>query len=131
VIKAWAFSQRVEATQRAERLLKQMIQLSETGALSDVFPNVRTYTTMILCYGLSRKKGAPQRADELFQTMLKLHENGKLDAAPSKIAYTTLRKAWSTSKERNKKVRVAEIESQIVKKFGSYHLDDKTTGSDV
>jgi hypothetical protein len=95
-----------------------MNELSQTGAL-DVAPNMRTYTTMILCYGLSSKnKGAPIRADELFRTMVNLHKEGNLDEAPSRISYTTLRKAWASSDEPNKKERVAEIEREIVEKFG-------------
>lgn len=117
VIKAWAFSKRPDATERAEEVLEQMIQLSDTGALTDVAPNTQTFTTMIMCYGLSKKSNSPKRADELFQQMIALYESGKLKDAPNRIAYSTLRKAWSNSRDPAKATRISEIDAAIKEKF--------------
>ena len=95
-----------------------MIELSNSGTIPDVAPTCWTYTTMIMCYGLSRMKGAPQRADELFEDMLNLCKDGTIKDVPQRKAYILLKKAWSTSGEENKKQRVTEISAMIEKKFG-------------
>lgn len=117
MIKAWAFSKRSDSTERAEEVLEQMIQLSETGALADIAPNTRTFTSMIMCYGLSKKSGSPKRADALFHQMMDRYAKGELKDTPTMTAYSTLRKAWSNSNDPNKAKRIFEIDSAIKEKF--------------
>jgi hypothetical protein len=104
----------------AEEVLEQMIYLSERRALPDAAPDMLTFTTMILCYGLSETTNNPTRADELFHQMLDLHAKGKLKDAPNMKAYMTLRHVWSRSIDRNKAQRISEIDSAIKEKFHSH-----------
>jgi pentatricopeptide repeat protein len=117
LIKAWAMSNRSNSTMMAEEVLEQMIYLSAT--LPSVAPTIRTFQTMIMCYGRSETSNNPQRADELFQQVLDLHAKGKIKDAPDKKLYLTLRVTWSVSSAKNKAKRIFEINSAIKEKFHS------------
>jgi len=96
-----------------------MNELHASESLGDVAPNVITYSTLMLCHGLSRLPGAPQRCDEIMALMDELFANGQITQPPNKKAFQTLRKAWSSSNEVNKGERIDAIRQEMERRFGT------------
>ncbi|GAX13296.1 hypothetical protein FisN_17Hh237 [Fistulifera solaris] len=113
LLKAWSLTSDPHKGERAEQILKSMIDLSEAGKL-DVAPNVISYTTLLTCYGSSNR---PQKAEEVFNEMERLHAAGKL-GAPTKQTLQLLKRAWLTSKDKNKRTRAKAVEREIALRFG-------------
>ena len=116
-MKAWAFSRRPEAPARAEQIVQQMHDVTQSGAM-DVAPDLYTYSTLIMCYGLSRQSGAPQRAEAILRHADHLHETGHLEEGPNRQMFLTLIKAWKRSREANKEERIQTIRQEMIKRFG-------------
>jgi hypothetical protein len=95
-----------------------MHDLTQSGAMH-VPPDVRTYATLIMCYGLSKHPGAPQRAEQILRHMDELHMAGHIREGPSRKTYTLLRKAWKYSREPNKEQAVAAIDREMKARFGN------------
>ncbi len=114
LLKAWSLTSDPYKGARAEQILKSMIDLSEAGKL-DVSPNVISYTTVLTCYGSSNR---PQKAEEVFNEMERLHAAGKL-GAPTKQTLQLLKRAWLTSRDKNKKIRAKAVDREIALRFGS------------
>jgi pentatricopeptide repeat protein len=117
LIKAFALSQDPGAPEKAEEILRHMVEQYELGA-SKVKPTVVTYTTVILCYGLSKHPKAPYRADELLQLIKGLYQRGELDDGPSRSTYQVVRKAWEFSTHARKRDRISELDREYVALFG-------------
>jgi hypothetical protein len=124
LLKAWAFSKHPRAAERGEEILRQMDELTSSGAMH-VPPNVITYTTLLTCYGLSRQPGAPQRARRIVQQMDELHQAGIIREGPNETTFKTLKKAWLYSKEPNRDEVLMVIDQEIKRRFGKV----KTTNS--
>ncbi|GAX27381.1 hypothetical protein FisN_17Lh237 [Fistulifera solaris] len=114
LLKAWSLTSDPYKGERAEQILKRMIDLSETGKL-DVAPNVISYTTLLTCYGSSNR---PKKAEEVFNEMERLHAAGKI-GAPTKQTLQLLKRAWLSSREKNKKIRAKAVDREIALRFGS------------
>lgn len=84
----------------------------------NVPPDVRTYTTLVTCYGLSKQAGAPQRAQQIVRHMDELYKTGQIHEGPSQKTFQSLRKAWKYSYEPNKEEAVAAIEREMKVRFG-------------
>jgi pentatricopeptide repeat protein len=127
LIKAFALSQDPGAPEKAEEILRHMVEQYELGA-SNVKPTVVTYTTVILCYGLAKHLKAPYRADELLQLIKGLHQRGELDDGPSRSTYQVVRKAWEFSTHAKKRERISELDREYVALFGQTN-DSPRSGS--
>ena len=122
LLKAWAYvsaKRKQKACDKVEEIVARMAEWDDVGALDNVAPNVISYTTMMLCYGLSRTPGAPERCDKILELMDDLHRRGKLREGPNKTTFHTLRKAWSFSNHPDKQRRVDEIHQEMERRFGS------------
>jgi hypothetical protein len=94
-----------------------MYELTQSRSMS-VPPDVRTYTTLVMCYGLSKQPGAPQRAEQIVRHMDELYKTGHIREGPSDKTFQALRKAWKYSREPNKQDAVAAIEREMKARFG-------------
>ena len=84
--------------ERSEEIIRRMLGFKQSLNV-DVNPDVRTYTALIMCYGLSKTPGAPKRAEWVVRYMDKLYKSGYLPEGPNKKTFITLRKAWTSSDE--------------------------------
>lgn len=112
LLKAWAFSLSAMAIERAEQIIELM-------NASNVKPDVRSYTTLMSCYGRSIQPGAPQKADKILRYMDHLHETGMLKEGPSHHTYLSLRKAWEVSNEPDKDIAIASLDKEMNDRFRS------------
>ena len=94
-----------------------MQELTQSGSMN-VPPDVRTYTTLVMCYGLNKQPGAPQRAEQIVRHMDELYKTGQMREGPSEKTFQSLRKAWKFSIEPNKDEAVAAIEREMKLRFG-------------
>ena len=115
LIKAWAYSKKPNACEKAEDIVERMRELSKS--LDGVAPNMITYTTLIVCYGLSKKN--PERAEQILRMMDQLYAAGELNEPPNKKTYQNVRRAWSTSNEPEKLARAKAIQDEMDRRFGS------------
>ena len=111
-MKSWLFSNSAETTERAEQIFEQM-------HASNVKPDIRSYTTLISCYGRSTKRGAPQKADKVLRCMDELYSKGILKEGPSYRTFSTLRKAWEFSNEPDRKTAIALLDQEMNDRFPS------------
>jgi len=118
LMKAWAFSKRPEAAARAEQILQQMHDVTQSGAMN-VPPDIRTYSTLVMCLGMSRLPGSPQRAEAIVRHVDYLHKEGHLEEGPNKHTFNTLLKAWKFSNETNKREKIHAIKKEIRERFGA------------
>lgn len=116
-MKAWAFSKRPEAAARAEQILQQMHDVTQSGAMH-VPPDIRTYTSLVMCLGISRIPGAPQRAEDIVRHVDHLHQSGHLEEGPSRQTFETLIRAWKVSSELDKTENVARLQKEMNERFG-------------
>ena len=112
LLKAWSFSLSAKAIERSEEIIEQM-------NASNVKPDMRSYTTLISCYGRSTQRGAPQKADKVLRYMDSLYDQGILKEGPSYHTYSSLRKAWEVSNEPNKNNAIALLDKEINDRFHS------------
>ena len=116
-MKAWAFSKRPEASERAEQILQQMHDVTQSGAMH-VPPDIKTYTSLVTCLGLSRIPGSPQRAEVIVRHADFLHNKGHLPEGPSILTFDRLVLAWKNSNEIDKKENVARLHKEMEERFG-------------
>ena len=86
---------------------------------NNVKPDLRSYTTLISCYGRSAQPGAPQKADKILRYMDTLYDQGILKEGPSLHTFLSLRKAWEVSNEPDKGVAIASLDMEINDRFRS------------
>jgi hypothetical protein len=130
MLKSWAFSHKADATERAEQLIEEFVARG-------VEPNMRTYSSLILCYSVSQPPGAAQRAEQILVHMDKLHAAGKLDEPPSPTTFKTLRKLWHYSDDPNREAGLARVDQEIKRRFigggggggGEYHHGTDSTST--
>ena len=116
-MKAWAFSKRPEASARAEQILQQMHDVTQSGAM-DVAPDIKTYTSLVTCLGLSKIPGSPQRAEAIVRHVDFLHNEGHLPEGPSRLTFDRLKQAWMNSDERSKAENIARLNKEMEERFG-------------
>lgn len=116
-MKAWAYSRRSDGAQRAEDVVQRMYELKKAGLIT-ASPNVVTYTTLILAYGLCPTPGGPQRAEAIVEHMDALFKAGYLNEPPNPKTYSTLRRVWTSSFEPNKRQGEAAVRRMAEERFG-------------
>lgn len=99
-----------KAVERSEQIIEQM-------KASNVKPDMRSYTTLISCYGRSMQRGAPQKADKVLRYMDTLYDQGILKEGPSLHTFLSLRKAWKVSNEPDKDIAIASLDNEISNRF--------------
>jgi len=120
VLSAWARTQgNPQAPERAETLLQQMKDLSETGVLPDAKPNVISYSIVLDCLAYARSKSAALRADAILEEM---KASDDPNVRPNIVSYNSVMKAWSFSRDPNTLLRV----SSLLKEIMSLSENDKT-----
>ena len=112
LLKSWAFSDNPNASERSEQIIEQM-------NASNVKPDMRSYTTLISCYGRSRQRGAPQKADKVLRYMDTLYDKGILTEGPSHRTFLSLRKTWEVSNEPDKNIAIELLDKEIQARFRS------------
>lgn len=110
LLKSWAFSNKTDATDCAEKLIEEFVTMG-------IKPNMRTYSSLILCYSVTQPPGGAQRAEEILRHMDALHAAGQLDEPPSKTTFRTLKKLWQYSKDPNRQEGMARVEREINRRF--------------
>jgi len=110
LLKAWAYSLRKDSGEQGARVIETMHQLSDEGIL-DCEPSVVSYTTYILCYGLSKHPDGPARSDEILRKMKELNQAGKMEP-PSYVTYKTLKRVWLGSDRPDKYERANQINEE-------------------
>jgi hypothetical protein len=94
-----------------------MYELKKAGLIT-ASPNVVTYTTLILAYGLCPTPGGPQRAEAIVEHMDALFKAGYLNEPPNPKTYSTLRRVWTSSFEPNKRQGEAAVRRMAEERFG-------------
>ena len=117
LMKAWAFSRRPEAAARAEQILQQMHDVTQSGAMH-VPPDIKTYTSLVTCLGLSKIPGSPQRAEAIVRHVDFLHKEGHLSEGPSRLTFDRLCMAWDSSSEVDKAENLARLQKEMTERFG-------------
>lgn len=117
-MKAWAFSRRPEAAARAEEILQQMHDVTQSGAMN-VPPDIKTYTSLVTCLGLSKIPGSAQRAEAIVRHVDFLHEEGHLSEGPSRLTFDRLVMAWESSSEVDKDENIARLRKEMNERFGT------------
>jgi hypothetical protein len=108
VMKALANSNRIDAAERCENILRHMWEqyTREGPSKSSCKPNDVTYTTAIYCWSLAvDKPDAPLRAEALFKDMKERYQNGDHTLKPTIQVYVSLILAWANSSRRESDVR--------------------------
>jgi pentatricopeptide repeat protein len=100
--------------EKAQELFSRMESLAPDNP--EWAPNVVTYTTLVLCHGLS---GNPRQAESVLRDMLVKHKRGELSEGPNETTFRTLRKAWSSSRESDKEEHAERIRREMADRFGT------------
>jgi hypothetical protein len=111
LLKAWAFSGSPGAAARSEEIIEQMENSTKEK------PDVRSYTTLISCYGRSKELGAPQKAEKVLNHMDELHKKGLLTEGPNHRTFLALKKAWEVSHEPNKEEALQALYQKMLARF--------------
>eukprot|EP00529_Nitzschia_sp_RCC80_P017446 CAMPEP_0113439640 /NCGR_PEP_ID=MMETSP0014_2-20120614/143_1 /TAXON_ID=2857 /ORGANISM="Nitzschia sp." /LENGTH=834 /DNA_ID=CAMNT_0000330403 /DNA_START=172 /DNA_END=2677 /DNA_ORIENTATION=- /assembly_acc=CAM_ASM_000159 len=106
---AWAKSDQTGAAERAEKYLTLFFEGPEP-----VFPsNPIAYNIAINAYANSNEPDAATKADAVYQRMKERYDSGDEDLRPTVITLTSLRKAWSSSNDKNASEKLQQIENLI------------------
>jgi hypothetical protein len=84
---------------------------------SKVKPDVRSYTTLITCYGKSKLPGAPQKAEAVINRMDELYQKRELAEGPNHRTFLSLKKAWEVSLEPNKTEALQALREKMMERF--------------
>mmetsp|Transcript_17422 Transcript_17422/g.42318 ORF Transcript_17422/g.42318 Transcript_17422/m.42318 type:complete len:203 (-) Transcript_17422:152-760(-) len=105
----WAKSDQTGAAERAEKYLTLFFEGPEP-----VFPsNPIAYNIAINAYANSNEPDAAMKADAVYQRMKERYDSGDEDLRPTVITLTSLRKAWSSSNDKNASEKLQQIENLI------------------
>lgn len=97
LLNIFAKSNNKDSTERAEKILNNMLELHAAGKGGlDVRPDVISYTTLLACYA---REGNSQQAELLLQKMHTLHETGELKSPPNHISYSVVLHAHANSRK--------------------------------
>lgn len=106
-----------QASERAERLIKHMDQLHESGILptnNNVKPNVATYSAVIDCLAYSKRKANALRAEQILRQMIASDDPY---VQPNIVTYNSVIKAWSFIRNDPDSVKhVFQLLDEIVEK---------------
>jgi len=133
VLNAWskiASNNKVNgAAYRAEKILKRMEQLYETGERDELCPNTISYNTVISAYARSGEMGSERRAERILRRMHKLsqqkdnsdgnneNDQQQYSCKPDLISYNTVINAWSRSKDPDGPNRAEAILNHMEKQY--------------
>lgn len=84
---------------------------------SKVKPDVRSYTTLINCYGKSKEPGAPQKAEAVLNRMDELYQKGVISEGPNHRTFLSVKKAWELSCEPNKGEALQALYQKMLERF--------------
>jgi len=113
-IHAWARSGHPEGAARAEKLLRAMHDLEDSGG--HVSPNTITYSACILALRNSNSSDAGERAEALLQKMEESEEKGRTNLKPNAITYTNVMEAWINSRQHNSLDKVETILERMIQR---------------
>lgn len=98
-----------EAGEKAERVLRQMEQLYNSGENVDAKPNVRSYNTVINVWAKSRSDHGAKRAEEILDLMERMAAAGNVSVRPDVHSFSTVINAWARSQKENKAERALNL----------------------
>jgi hypothetical protein len=90
----------------------------EEFAARGIMPNMRSYSSLILCYSVTQPPGGAARAEAILQHMDRLYAAGQLEEAPTSTTFKTLRKLWHYSNEPNREEGLARVDREMSRRFG-------------
>jgi Pentatricopeptide repeat domain/PPR repeat len=112
VLSAWAKTQKNhQASARAETILQQMKQLSKSGSLPNVKPNVISYSIVLDCLAYARSTSAALRAEDILREM---KASDDPNVQPNVVSYNSVIKAWSLSRDPNALFKVTALVKEMI-----------------
>ena len=118
IMGTWAKSDKPGAAERAEKYLKLFFEGPEP-----VFPsNPIAYNIAINAYANSNEPDAAMKADAVYQRMKERYDSGEKDLRPTIITLTSLRKAWSSSTDKQASEKLQQIKI-LIESEGCMELD--------
>ncbi|KAL3937696.1 MAG: hypothetical protein SGBAC_007244 [Bacillariaceae sp.] len=118
LIDAWAFSGEVDAADQALTLLDRMEELEDINCLSNVRPNVRSYTKAINAVARSMRPDAGEIADGVLEKMENLSSSGANPLAkPNAFTYTAVIEAHANSGASGAAEKSEEVLDTMIRKF--------------
>jgi len=98
-IKAWSKSTNPDAPNRAESLLRKMIELYDDGKNQNFKPDVMTYTSVIQCWVKSKKFEAPEKAECILRHLQSMERDGDDTMSPDTIVWNSAISAWGSAED--------------------------------
>merc|ERR1712238_343451 len=98
-IKAWSKSTNPDAPNRAESLLRKMIELYDDGKNQNFKPDVMTYTSVIQCWVKSKKFEAPEKAECILRHLQSMERDGDDTMSPDTIVWNSAISAWASAED--------------------------------
>lgn len=125
VINAISRSGRIDAGEVAEKILKRMEKLYETGENMSVKPNTYTYTGVIEAYANSGAHGAAHEAARICELMETKFDEGDLDVKPTARSFNAVINAWAKSGEEGAAQRAENCLDRMEELYEAGNVDVK------
>jgi hypothetical protein len=127
-INAWTRSRRRDSGEKAEEILKLLLDFYEDGN-PDVKPDSRSFSHIIDYYARCHAPDAGEKAERLLNAMSEMFKNRKGDVVPNMFCFNSVIHAYSRSKDPNAGIhaeRVLQLLEALHNKYGIYRLRPNT-----
>jgi pentatricopeptide repeat protein len=104
-------SNKFEAPEQTEHLLREMYDLYASDKAPMCKPDVFCYTCVLHCWADSHRDDAVERATSLFRLMMERYEEGEKDLKPDNVVYSNLINVYiRAANDRNKAALLDRVE---------------------
>eukprot|EP00531_Pseudo-nitzschia_arenysensis_P000393 CAMPEP_0116125186 /NCGR_PEP_ID=MMETSP0329-20121206/5675_1 /TAXON_ID=697910 /ORGANISM="Pseudo-nitzschia arenysensis, Strain B593" /LENGTH=1008 /DNA_ID=CAMNT_0003619207 /DNA_START=133 /DNA_END=3159 /DNA_ORIENTATION=+ len=96
-INAWSNSSSPDAPEKADALLRKLIDLYETGKKKIHKPDIVTYTNVMQCWVKSKKSQAPVKAESILRELQRMEQEGDATMKPDAACWNSAISAWANA----------------------------------
>mmetsp|Transcript_13665 Transcript_13665/g.34362 ORF Transcript_13665/g.34362 Transcript_13665/m.34362 type:complete len:1021 (+) Transcript_13665:215-3277(+) len=96
-INAWSNSSSPNAPEKADSLLRRLMELHDSGKKKIHKPDIVTYTNVMQCWVKSKKPQAPEKAESILRELQHMASDGDASMKPDAACWNSAISAWANA----------------------------------
>jgi len=96
-INAWSKSSDPNALDRADALLRKLVELNDSENNIMHKPDIVTYTNVMQCWIKSKKPEAPEKVESMLRELQRMERDGDADIKPDAACWNSVISAWAVA----------------------------------
>jgi hypothetical protein len=117
VLTAWSKVQGIEAAQRADAILRHMIEIGKTTS-SNLTPNIVSYSAVISAWSKSRHEDRGRRAERILKLAEKHHKKTSEEVRLDNVIYNLVIDAHAKTSSNKSHIRARAVLDRLIAQHG-------------